>query len=270
MPITWNTVGLRRTKTPALSLSIALTIAFLIVLPINILSPLSPWANSVGEAEARSDNIEKPVPIDLQINGTKMAGRLQLIAHQGMQITLPIQGAYPASAFEAAGVNSIPISFSAKPLPPDVTIAPWINIKTSPMKIVKGENAHTSLTITAGNITEDWQYTEFLLQANYVDPISAEDMTNSIIIAITTHIEEADHHIIPNLKKANTNNNNSASTTAATTTTTTLVADQETTGKVTTEKSYINRGLNFIAVTTAAIGGIILLLLIVLRRRGQF
>ena len=247
-------------------------ITLMIMLPIGLLPSVLGTEPSLAEPKgavyALLTKADKPVPIDFQVNGTGMAGNLQLIAHPDMQLLIFVQGTYPPSAFEAAGVTSIPISLSVAPLPTAKTIAPWIKINTPlVMNVVKGENTYTSLIITVGSITEDWQHSEFMLQAHYIDPMSGENITSSMTIAVTTHIEETDHHVIPRQNSTSINTTSTTTTIAGAATTTVTGSETISRSEVATEDNNTIRGLNLIAASATILGVFILLLLFALRRR---
>lgn len=250
-----------------------ISITLMIMLPIGLLPSVLGAELSLAEPKvvyALLNKADKPVLIDFQVNGTRMAGKLQIIAHPDMQLLISIQGIYPPSTFDAASVNSIPISLSVAPLPPAETIAPWIKINTPlVMNVVKGENNYTGLIITVGSITEDWQYSEFMLQAEYIDPMSGENITSSMTIAVTTHIEETNHHVIPRQNSTNPSINTPSTTTTIAGAATTTVTGSETISRseVATEDNNTIRGLNLIAASATILGVFILLLLFALRRR---
>ena len=246
-------------------------ITLMIMLPIGLLPSVLGAELSFAEPKvvyAIINKADKPLLIDFQVNGTRMAGKLQLIAHPDMQLLISIQGTYPPSAFDAASVNSIPVSLSVAPLPPAETIAPWIKINTPLfMNVVKGENTYTSLIITVGSITEDWQYSEFMLQADYTDPMSGENITSSMTIAVTTHIEETDHHVIPRQNSTSINTTSTTTTIAGAATTTVTGSETISRSEVATEDNNTIRGLNLIAASATILGVFILLLLFALSRR---
>lgn len=248
-----------------------ISITLMIMLPIGLLPSVLGAELSFAEPKvvyALLNKADKPVLIDFQVNGTGMAGKLQLIAHPDMQLLISIQGTYPPSVFDAASVTSIPVSFSVAPLPPAETIAPWIKINTPLfMNVVKGENTYTSLIITVGSITEDWQYSEFMLQVHYIDPMSGENITSSMTIAVTTHIEETDHHVIPRQNSTSINTTSTTTTIAGAATTTVTGGETISRSEVATEDNNTIRGLNLIAASATILGVFILLLLFALRRR---
>ena len=241
------------------------------MLPIGLLPSVLGAELSFAEPKvvyAIINKADKPLLIDFQVNRTRMAGKLQLIAHPDMQLLISIQGTYPPSAFDAASVNSIPVSLSVAPLPTAKTIAPWIKINTPLfMNVVKGENTYTSLIITVGSITEDWQYSEFMLQADYTDPMSGENITSSMTIAVTTHIEETDHHVIPRQNSTSINTTSTTTTIAGAATTTVTGSETISRSEVATEDNNTIRGLNLIAASATILGVFILLLLFALSRR---